>query len=263
MADCPAEFIALAERLADESGKIIRHYFRSRIEVIAKADASPVTIADRETEQALRRMAGLAYPTHGLIGEEFPAERPDAEYAWVFDPIDGTKSFITGRPLFGTLIALLHRGRPILGVIDHPALGERWIGAAGRPTSFQGAPAQVRPCTALAQAVLSASSPHVFATPDTAAGFERLRSRVGLTIYGGDCYAYGQLASGFQDLVVEAGLGLYDFLALVPVIEGAGGIITDWEGHPLGLHSGDKVVAAGDRRMHDQARALLVTDRGN
>jgi fructose-1,6-bisphosphatase/inositol monophosphatase family enzyme len=141
-------------------------------------------------------------------------------------------------------------------------LGERWIGATGRPTSFQGGPTRARPCAALSEAVLSASSPHIFAKPGDAAGFERLRGAVGVTLYGGDCYAYGLLSSGFQDLVVEAGLGLYDFLALVPVIEGAGGTITDWEGRPLGLHSGDKVVAAGDRRMHDQARALLVTERG-
>src|SRR5262249_51487674 len=173
MADCPAEFVALAERLADASGKIIRHYFRSGVEVIAKADASPVTIADREAEQALRRMAALAYPMHGLIGEEFPAERPDAEHVWVFDPIDGTKSFITGRPLFGTLIALLHLGRPILGIIDHPALGERWIGAAGRPTSFQGKAARVRPCAEIGKAVLAASSPHMFGTDAAAAAFHR------------------------------------------------------------------------------------------
>jgi hypothetical protein len=129
-AECPAEFISLAERLADATGRIVRHHFRSPLEIITKADDSPVTIADREAEKELRRMVALAYPQHGLIGEEFPAERRDADYVWVFDPIDGTKSFITGRPLFGTLIALLHRGRPILGIIDHPALGERWIGAA-------------------------------------------------------------------------------------------------------------------------------------
>jgi hypothetical protein len=151
-AECPAEFISLAERLADATGRIVRHHFRSPLEIITKADDSPVTIADREAEKELRRMVALAYPQHGLIGEEFPAERRDADYVWVFDPIDGTKSFITGRPLFGTLIALLHRGRPILGIIDHPALGERWIGAAGHPSSFNGAPARVRPCAALAKA---------------------------------------------------------------------------------------------------------------
>ncbi|HZT20600.1 MAG TPA: histidinol-phosphatase [Dongiaceae bacterium] len=256
--ECPAEFVSLAERLADASGRIVRHYFRSAVEVITKADRSPVTIADREAEKELRRMAALAYPGHGLLGEELPPERPDAEYAWVFDPIDGTKSFITGRPLFGTLIALLHRGRPILGVIDHPALGERWIGAAGRPTTFQGKPVHVRACADLAEAVLAASTPHMFRSEKEAEAFHRVRRQARLTMYGGDCYAYGLLASGLHDLAIEANLGIHDFLPLVPVIEGAGGIVTDWDGRALGLDSGDKVLAAGDARLHRQALALLA-----
>jgi histidinol phosphatase-like enzyme (inositol monophosphatase family) len=255
--NCPAEFIALAERLADASGKIVRRYFRTSVEIITKPDDSPVTIADRETETALRQMVKLAHPDHGLIGEEFPAERADAEYVWVFDPIDGTKSFITGRPLFGTLIALLHRGKPILGVIDHPALGERWIGSAGRPTTFQGKPVKVRPCADLGRAVLAASSPHMFGTADATEAFHRVQRKAGLTLYGADCYAYGLIASGFHDLVVEANNGIHDFLPLVPVVEGAGGIITDWEGRALGVHSGDKVLAVGDRRMHEVALKLI------
>ena len=151
--------------------------FPHSLEIITKADDSPVTIADRETETALRQMVKLAYPDHGLIGEEFPAERADAEFVWVFDPIDGTKSFITGRPLFGTLIALLHRGKPILGVIDHPAIGERWIGASGCPTTFQGKPVKVRPCADLGKAVLAASSPHMFGTRESDAAFNRVRAR--------------------------------------------------------------------------------------
>jgi histidinol-phosphatase len=255
--NCPAEFVALAERLADASGHVVRRYFRTKIEIITKADDSPVTIADRETEMVLRQMVKLAYPQHGLIGEEFPAERADGEYVWVFDPIDGTKSFITGRPLFGTLIALLHRGRPILGVIDHPALGERWIGATGQPTTFQGKPVNVRPCADLSTAVLAASSPHMFGTEKATEAFQRVRRKAGLTLYGADCYAYGLIASGFHDLVVEANNGIHDFLPLVPVVEGAGGIITDWEGRALGVDSGDKVLAAGDRRMHEAALKLL------
>jgi inositol-phosphate phosphatase/L-galactose 1-phosphate phosphatase/histidinol-phosphatase len=255
--DCPDDFISLGERLADASGQIIRHYFRSSIEVITKADQSPVTIADREAETELRRMVALAYPQHGLVGEEFPAKRREADYVWVFDPIDGTKSFITGRPLFGTLIALLHHGRPILGIIDHPALGERWIGAKGKPTTFQGRPVHVRACADLSLAVLAASSPHMFGSEAAAEAFHRVRAQARLTMYGGDCYAYGLLASGFQDLVVEANCGIHDFLALVPVIEGAGGVITDWQGRALGFDSGDTVLAAGDPRMHERARVLL------
>jgi histidinol phosphatase-like enzyme (inositol monophosphatase family) len=254
---CPAELVAFAERLADESGRVVRRYFRTSVEVITKADASPVTIADRETEKLLRRLVAEAYPQHGLVGEEFGAERPDADYVWIFDPIDGTKSFITGRPLFGTLIGLLHRGRPVLGIIDHPALGERWIGAAGRPTTFQTEAVKARACAELGRAVLSASSPQMFASEEAAAAFDRVRSKVELTMYGGDCYAYGLLASGFQDLVIEANNGTHDFLPLVPVIEGAGGVITDWQGSALGLASGDKVLAAGDRRIHEAALKLL------
>jgi inositol-phosphate phosphatase/L-galactose 1-phosphate phosphatase/histidinol-phosphatase len=255
--NCPTEFLALAERLAEASGKIVRRYFRTGVEIITKADASPVTIADRETETALRQMVKLAYPDHGLLGEEFPAERADAEFVWIFDPIDGTKSFITGRPLFGTLIALLHRGKPILGVIDHPAIGERWIGASGYPTTFQGKPVKVRPCADLAKAVLAASSPHMFGSLEATEAFNRVQRKAGLTLYGADCYAYGLIASGFHDIVIEANNGIHDFLPLVPVIEGAGGIITDWEGKALGVKSGDKVLAAGDKRMYDAALALI------
>jgi inositol-phosphate phosphatase/L-galactose 1-phosphate phosphatase/histidinol-phosphatase len=255
--ECPAEFLALAERLAEASGKIVRRYFRTGVEIITKADASPVTIADRETEQALRQLVKLAYPAHGLLGEEFPPERADAEFVWIFDPIDGTKSFITGRPLFGTLIALLHRGKPILGVIDHPAIGERWVGASGHPTTFQGKPVKVRPCADVAKAVLAASSPHMFGTEAAAEAFGRVQKKAGLTLYGADCYAYGLIASGFHDIVVEANNGIHDFLPLVPVVEGAGGIITDWEGKALGVHSGDKVLAAGDKRMHEAALKLI------
>jgi inositol-phosphate phosphatase / L-galactose 1-phosphate phosphatase / histidinol-phosphatase len=256
--NCPAEFLAFADRLADAAGEVVRRYFRQPLEVIAKADLSPVTIADRETETALRALVGATYPDHGVIGEEFGAERTDAEFVWIFDPIDGTKQFIAGRPLFGTLIGLLHRGRPLLGVIDHPALRERWIGAHGHPTRFQGHSVSVRACADLSLAVLGASSPHMFATEEATAAFERVRKAVGLPIYGGDCYAYGLIASGFHDLVIEANNAIHDFLPLVPVIEGAGGIITDWLGKPLDLSSGDKVLAAGDRRMHAAALKLLA-----
>jgi histidinol phosphatase-like enzyme (inositol monophosphatase family) len=203
-------------------------------------------------------MVGLAFPQHGLMGEEFPAERADSDYLWVFDPIDGTKSFITGRPLFGTLIALLHRGRPILGIIDHPALAERWVGAAGRPTLFQGKRAHVRACADIGAAVLAASSPHMFGSEAAAAAFHRVRAKAGLTMYGGDCYAYGLLAAGHVDLVVENSLKLYDFAALAPVIKGAGGMITDWRGKELDMRSDGSVLAAGDPAIHRAASAILA-----
>jgi inositol-phosphate phosphatase/L-galactose 1-phosphate phosphatase/histidinol-phosphatase len=256
--DCPREFLAFADRLADAAGEVVRRYFRQPVEVITKADMSPVTIADRETEKLMRSLVAATYPAHGLIGEEFGAERPEAEFVWIFDPIDGTKQFIAGRPLFGTLIGLLHQGRPLLGVIDHPALRERWIGARGHPTRFQGGPVKARTCADLSLAVLGASSPHMFTTLEAAAAFERVRKAAGSTMYGGDCYAYGLIASGFHDLVIEANNGIHDFLPLVPVIEGAGGMVTDWQGKALGLKSGDKVLAAGDKRMHKAALELLA-----
>jgi len=183
--------------------------------------------------------------------------RADAKYVWVLDPIDGTKSFITGKPLFGTLIGLLHEGAAVLGLIDQPVLGERWLGARGRPTTLNGRPVHVRPCGELGRAALYATSPHMFEGADKQA-FARVRDAVKLPLYGADCYAYGLLACGFADLVVEASLAAYDYCGVVAVIEGAGGVITDWTGAPLGLGSDGRVVAAGDRRSHERALELLA-----
>lgn len=259
-APCPDAFVALAGRLADTSGPIARRYFRHQITVEDKADLSPVTAADREIETTLRRLIAEAYPEHGIVGEEYGWERADTEYVWVLDPIDGTKRFVTGNRQFGTLIALLRGGRPILGVIDLPMLGERWLGADGLPTRhFDGGSettAEVRPCAELARATLYATSPHMFVGQDAAA-FAHVRDRVRFPLYGGECYAYGLLASGFVDLVIEADMGVYDFMAAVAVVTGAGGVITDWAGQPLGLTSDGRVLAAGDAGLHASALKLL------
>ncbi|MCW8836030.1 MAG: histidinol-phosphatase [Rhodospirillales bacterium] len=250
-------FIDLAVRLADTARPIVTGYFRSGLAVDDKDDASPVTRADRETESAVRAIIDEALPDHGIIGEEHGRIRTDSEYVWVIDPIDGTKSFITGKPLFGTLIALCRNGTPILGIIDAPALGERWIGARGRETVFNGAPARTRACATLDRAVLYTTSPDLFSEEDgTAVAFRSLKSRIKLPMYGGDCYAYGLLASGFTDLVCETGLKPYDFCALVPVVEGAGGTITDWNGRPMTILSDGHVLASGDAALHK--RALLA-----
>jgi inositol-phosphate phosphatase/L-galactose 1-phosphate phosphatase/histidinol-phosphatase len=256
-AKCPAKFIAFAGALADAAGPIVRRYFRTGIKVLGKADSSPVTIADRKAEARMRALITRHFPDHGILGEEYGAHRIDAEYVWVLDPIDGTKSFICGVPLFGTLIALVHRGRPILGIIDQPVIHERWIGAVGRPTRFCGKTATTRACRRLADATLFATSPHMFGGGD-AESFERLRRNVKLPRYGSDCYAYGQLASGNVDIVVESGLKPHDYLAQVPIIAGAGGILTDWEGRALGLQSGPRICAAGDRKLHKEALRILA-----
>ncbi len=259
-ATCPAELVQFAERLGDAGGKVaLRHFRNAALTIEAKPDLSPVTQADREVEQALRGKVAASHPDHGFVGEEFEADRPDAEHVWVVDPIDGTKAFLAGKPTFGTLIALLRNGRPVLGLIDHPALGERWIGAAGRPTTHNGKPVHARRCSELKAAILCASSPEMFQGKDRDR-FERLRSEVRVNGWGTDCLAYGLLASGFVDLVAEAAMGPYDFLPLVPVVEGAGGRITDWEDRPLSLDTGahGRVLAAGDPKLHGKALARLA-----
>ena len=254
---CPAEFLALANDLADASGAVIRRYFRQPLAVDDKADESPVTVADREAEEVIRALLAARRPSDGVIGEEHGNERIDAEYVWVVDPIDGTKSFITGRPIFGTLIALARAGRPLLGIIDQPVIGERWIGALGHGTRFAGAAARTRACPDLASALLGTTSPDLF-PPGRIERFRRVAAAAKHVVYGGDCYTYGQLSSGFVDVVIEAGLKPYDYCALVPVIEEAGGVVTDWNGDPIRVTSDGTVLAAGDRRTHAEVLSLLA-----
>jgi len=250
-------FLALAIDLADAAGVAIRPYFRRPIAVDDKPDLSPVTAADRAAEMAMRQLIAARFPAHGIIGEEFGPEREEAEFVWVLDPIDGTKSFISGVPLFGTLIALAHQGRPILGIIDQPISRERWVGASGRPTTLNGTPIRCRPCAALAAATVFSTSPDMFKGGDAAA-FARVAAAAKLVRFGADCYAYGVLAHGLIDLVVEASLKPYDFSAMLPIVEGAGGIASDWQGAPLSLASDGRVLVAGDRRAHQQALQLLA-----
>jgi inositol-phosphate phosphatase / L-galactose 1-phosphate phosphatase / histidinol-phosphatase len=252
------EHLAFAHELADAAGAILRRDYRAPISVEYKADESPVTIADREAEHAMRDLIRVRLPEHGIEGEEFATEHDDADLVWSLDPIDGTKAFVVGRPTFGTLISLLHHGEPVLGIIDQCVLGERWVGAVGQPSTFNRGVIQVRRCPDLARAVLCSTSPDMFKAVEEQAAFGRVAQAVKFPVYGGDCYAYGLLAMGLVDLVVEANLDLHDFAALVPVIGGAGGIMTDWLGQPLKRGSDGRVVAAGDRRVHEQALALLA-----
>lgn len=253
-----SDLIDFAGRLADVAGPIARRWFRQPVAVDQKADASPVTVADREVERAIRDLILAERPEDGIIGEEFGEHRAGGETAlvWVIDPIDGTRAFITGRPSFGTLIALLDTDVPVLGVIDQPVIGDRWIGAAGHDTTHNGRAVRTRACPDLAAATLSTTSPRLFGDSEQAA-FGRLEAKARDTTFGGDCYQYGLLALGFLDLVVEAKHALYDFAALVPVVAGAGGCMTDWDGRPLRRGADGRVVAAGDARVHEAALALL------
>jgi histidinol phosphatase-like enzyme (inositol monophosphatase family) len=251
------DLLALAGRLADAAGAVALRYFRGTLAVDAKADASPVTVADREAEMAMRSILEAECPEHGIFGEEHGQARLDAEYVWVLDPIDGTKSFVIGKPLFGNLIALLREGRPLVGIINCPALNERWVGMTGRPTTLNGKPVKTRAGAAPAAAWLATTTPEMFSGRDADA-FARLRKGVRHAVYGGDCHSYGLLASGTLDLVAEANMQPYDYMALVPVIEGAGGVVTDWSGAPLTLASDGRVLAAGDAALHAAAGRLLA-----
>jgi inositol-phosphate phosphatase / L-galactose 1-phosphate phosphatase / histidinol-phosphatase len=250
------DFLTLALSLADAAREAIRPYFRKPLVVDDKPDLTPVTAADRAAEQVMRSLIEQRFPDHGILGEEFGRVREDAEFVWTLDPIDGTKSFISGVPLFGTLIALTRAKRPILGIIDQPISRERWVGVAGRATTLNGAPIHCRACPALSGATLFATTPDMFKGGDAEA-FSRVSNGVKLTRFGADCYAYGLLAAGFIDLVLEASLKPYDFCAMVPIIEEAGGIATDWQGSALNLASDGRILIAGDRRAHQAAIALL------
>ena len=250
--------IALAHRLADAARAAIRPHFRSALIAERKGDASPVTVADRAAEEAMRRILTAEVPQDGVQGEEFGVHEGRSGRQWVLDPIDGTCAFLAGRPIFGTLIALLADGFPVLGVIDQPISGERWLGAAGQPTTLDGRPVATRPCRDLAEATLATTGPHYFSGTQgeaymaLAAATDHKRM-----VMGGDCYNYAMLASGFVDVVCEAGLKLHDFAALVPVVEGAGGLMCDWNGDPLHGGSAGDVLALGDpARLEDVLAAL-------
>lgn len=253
-------FVGFAHRLADESGTIIRAGFRGTKEVLEKSDSTPVTPVDREAEVAIRRAIESEYPEHGIIGEEYGSLREGAEFVWAVDPIDGTKAFVAGLPVFGILIALARHGVPVLGVIDQPCTAERWAGAAGAPTTYNGRPIHVRECPDLSQALMCTSSPDAFAGEDRSA-FERLRSTAKWSVYGGNCYAFGRIADGHIDVGLEVACHVYDYCALVPIVQGAGGNITDWNGRALTINSGPRFLATGDARSHNAAMRHLMDAR--
>jgi myo-inositol-1(or 4)-monophosphatase len=256
------DFSAFIEQLATASGETILPFFRTSLGVENKKtgqDFDPVTEADRAAEAAMRRLITSNFPQHGIVGEEFGSERPDAEYVWVLDPIDGTKSFIGGFPVWGTLIALLHNGRPAFGMMHQPYIRERFTGDNGA-ARYRGPSGErrlsVRRCATLNEATLYTTTPLLMNDAERDL-FGRVEKNVRLSRYGGDCYAYCMLAAGHVDLVIEAGLKAYDIAALVPIVTGAGGIVTTWDGGPA--HNGGNIIAASDPRVHEAAMKLLKT----
>jgi len=255
------DFSAFVDQLATVSGDAIRPFFRTSLGVEDKGSAAgfdPVTAADRAAENAMRALIRRTFPEHGIVGEEYGNERTEAEYVWVVDPIDGTKSFISGMPAWGSLIALTHHGEPVYGMMHQPFIRERFTGDGGA-AKYRGPAGErdlrVRPCAGLHEAVLFTTSPRVMSAQDRVA-FGRVEEMVRLSRYGGDCYAYCMLAAGHVDLVIESGLKPFDIMALIPIVQGAGGIITSWDGGSA--KNGGQVIAAGDKRVHQAAMTVLA-----
>ncbi len=257
LSDLPKFVDELAEIAADS----IMPHFRAALSVESKGSSGfdPVTVADRAAETAMRRLIGDTYPDHGIVGEEHGNERADADYVWVLDPIDGTRAFITGLPVWGTLIGLLHKGVPVFGMMAQAFTRERYWGD-GESAWYRGpdgrvVPLKTRACGALAGAALFTTTPALFKGADRVA-YDRVEAAVQLARYGTDCYAYCMVAAGHADMVIEAGLKPYDIVALIPIIRGAGGQVTSWEGGSAA--SGGRVLATGDRRVHAAAQAMLA-----
>ncbi len=253
-------WLVFANELADIAHAMLSPARGMRPDAVVKPDRSFVTALDGQIEQRLRGVIEARYPGHGILGEEGDPTDLDAELVWVLDPIDGTAPFIAGVPVYGTLIALCRNCEPILGIIDMAVTGDRWIGARGRPTRhILGSTSTVcrtRPCSSLADAILTTSNPDFFPIPERPA-LEALRSATAWRIYGGCCMSYGLLTSGRTDVAIDTGFKVYDYAPFVPIIEGAGGVITDWEGRPLTLTSGPRVLAAGTPDRHREALALV------
>ena len=252
---------ALAHQLADAASAAAMRHFRTGFDIETKDDASPVTRADREAEAVMRELINANFPDHGILGEEYGAEKTDAEHVWVLDPIDGTRAFINAIPLFATLIAVVHDDTPVLGLNAFPALDERWLATAQTPTRHWGrgrkdAEVRVRTCPALDAAQMCTSSPDMF-NPTDGARYAGLKAAVRDTRFGTDAWAYSMVASGHTDLVAESGMQPYDYLSHAVIVAGAGGIITDWDGQPLNMKSAGSVLASGSADVHAAALKAL------
>ena len=249
-------FADSAEHMLNASGKLIREIGQKPFETEIKDDGSPVTTVDQAVEDCIRAIIVKYHPDHGITGEERRNTNADAELVWTIDPIDGTLPFLAGFPVFGTLLGLLYNGVPVLGLIDMPMTRERWIGWHNAPTTCNGKQVHTRPCAQLSQAMMSTSNPDFYGEQDRPF-LERFKKATKLNVYGGSCMAYAQLAKGRIDIGFDVAFDTHDYLPLVPVIEGAGGIITDWQGNGLTKASGDRFVACGDPRLHRQALKIF------
>lgn len=253
---------AFLHALADESGRLILPYFRSAGAVDNKLDGGafdPVTQADRGAERLIRDMIAERYPQDGVMGEEFPDTQTGAERCWVIDPIDGTRAFILGLPTWGTLIGLTQNGGPLCGMMNQPYTGERFWGGFGSAqyvTPHASGILKTRGCESLSTAALASTTPDMFAPSYEAESFERISRAARMRRYGGDCYAYCMLAMGLVDVVIEASLKPFDIIPLIPIIEGAGGVVSGWDGEPGAFSS--RIVACGDPRVHAEILEILA-----
>lgn len=252
---------AFAHELADTAGAVILPFFRRRIEITNKSSGDlydPVTEADRGAERALRALIEKNYPDDSILGEEYGAKAGHSGFRWVLDPVDGTRAFIAGQPLWGTLISLEQDGVPVMGVLDQPFLRERFVGF-GRTAELRNddgvTKLNVRACAALTDAVICTTHPFLHFKDEERAQYFRVEKAARLSRYGGDCYAYALIALGFVDLVIETELKRWDVSALVPIVEGAGGIVTNWQGGRIS--DGGSIIAAGDVRVHAEALKIL------
>ncbi len=250
-----------ANHLAELSAPIARKYFRMPNGEVIKDDQSPVTQADREIEEVLRAEIIKNFPEHGIIGEEFGLRNPNADYQWVLDPIDGTSSFIIGRPTFGTLIALAYKGEVQVGIVNQPITNECWIGITGEGAWLNGKPIKSRDCGPIGNAIISTTSQFFFDAKDLQK-FQKLAGqakyqRFGGVVYGGDCYAYALLASGFLDIIIEPCLKIYDYAALLPIIKMAGGFVGDWYGNEVKFESDGRIIACGSEALYRKVVALI------
>lgn len=252
-----ASCATFAESLTDCARHLLVKFEQAPMNVELKTDCSFVTEMDARIETKLRSMISSRWPEHGIIGEEEKWHAPDAEWVWVLDPIDGTAAFIAGLPVYGTLVALAFRGIPVIGIIDIPKLDLRWTGIAGQSTTLNGTPCKVKAPASLSAAILSTSNPDFYSEGERPA-LHTMRDATSWRIYGGAALSYGRLAEGRLHLSMDSGLQIYDFAPFRPIIEGAGGIISDWNGEPITLASGPRILAAADTKQHQEALSLIA-----